>query len=347
MYYWTSSWKYYEKYKFIGGRNIMGKFLAFDVGGTFTKYAWMTEDGEVVEKNKFATYISGPNATVDYFVKSIGDIYRKYKTKDEIIGIAMSLPGQIDVDNGIVYGGGAVNYLDEINLGKLVSKECDGIRVSLENDGKCAALAELWKGNAVGCQNVCVVIIGTGVGGGIIIDRKIHRGNRMLAGEFSYIISTLTREETENIISFEEVGDLVSCLEKFTYTESSQSTSAGLCARFARIKNMKFEDVNGELVYKYAKEGDEDAINLLEDMYFSIARLCINMYVTIDPDVILIGGGISAEPAFFEGVKKYVDRIKKYGKLVRNIKIDVCKNRNDSNLYGAVYNFKQLYNMDF
>lgn len=89
--------------------------------------------------------------------------------------------------------------------------------------------------------------------------------------------------------------------------------------------------------------GDEDAREALEDMYFSIAKQCCNLYVTFDPEVILIGGGISAEPAFIEGIKRYVDQLKGMSIIYNEIKIDVCKYRNDSNLLGALYNFKQKY----
>lgn len=324
----------------------MGKYLVFDVGGTFTKYALMTEDGEVIEKHKYPTVLRGEGADAQGFAASVEAMYRRFcQDNDDIEGIAMSLPGQIDVDHGIVYGGGALGYLDEVNVGDLISKSCDGIRVALENDGKCAALAEVWKGNAKDTKDACVLIIGTGVGGGVIMDRKVHRGNRMLAGEFSFFISSMRREQLEGLGRLEDTVSLPDSFEKFSFLESSRSTAASLCHRAASLKGIKYEDMNGELIYRLAREGDKDMQELLEDIYFNIAKLCLTLYVAYDPDVILIGGGISAEPAFFEGIRTYVDRMKGMAKIYRGINIDICKFRNDSNLIGAIFNFKQKYNI--
>lgn len=321
----------------------MKTYLAFDVGGTFTKYAFITEAGEVVEKSKYPTAIEGENANKEYFAAGIEKIYRQYKDKVEIIGIAVSMPGQIDVENGIVYGGGALPFLHEVEVGKLISERCDGIRVALENDGKCAALAEVWKGNAKDAKDACVLIIGTAVGGGVIIDRKVHRGKRMLAGEFSYCLSDMTRDMVDDVIPIETAGGVLGAFEKMPYLSSSSASAAGLCYKAAKLKNVPYSEMSGELIYKLASEGDEDMINILEDLYFCIAKLCVNLYITIDADVILIGGGISAEPKFVEGIRKYVDKIRTMGSILSEIKIDTCKFRNDSNLLGAVYNFNQLY----
>lgn len=317
-------------------------FLVFDVGGTFVKYAWMTGDGEILEKNKFETDRSA-SATYEEFIEAIGKVYDQYKCKGEIEGIAMDLPGRIDVDNGIVYGGGALTYLDKIPVGELISKRCDGIRVSLENDGKCAALAEVWLGNAKDCQNAVVMVFGTGIGGGIIIDRHVYRGNRMIAGELSYFMDNMTREQAENIHPLRELGGLGEVYENGPYFLAATASTASRCYAASKLLGIPMEEVSGELIYKLAKEGNEDMQELLKDLYFTIAKSCCSLYTTLDPDVILIGGGISAEPAFVEGIKKYVEMIKVSDPILEEIKIDICKYRNDSNLYGALYNFMQKY----
>lgn len=162
-------------------------YLVFDVGATFVKYAWMTGEGVIEEKGKIPTANKVGDGVED-FLESIGNIYDQYKCRGAIEGIAMGLPGQVDVENGIVYGGGGLRYMDDIPLGKLLSKRCDGLNVSLENDAKCTALAEVWLGNASEVQDACVVVFGTGIGGGVIKDRKVHRGNHLLAGEISYCL---------------------------------------------------------------------------------------------------------------------------------------------------------------
>lgn len=318
-------------------------YLVFDVGATFVKYAWMTEDGVIEEKGKIPT-ANKVDDGVDEFVASIGAIYDQYKENGEVQGIAMGLPGQIDVDKGIVYGGGGLKYLDEVALADIISNRCDGVRVSLENDGKCAALAEVWLGNAQDAQDACVLVFGTGIGGGIIKDRKVHRGNRLLAGEISFAVENMTRADLERLHDIEQLS-VAETFEYLPYLETTKCSTSALVYHVASAKGLLLDDVDGEKIYRWATEGDQVCIDILEDMYFNIAKLCINMYVSFDPDVILIGGGISAEPRFFEGIQRYVEQLKKMSKIYAQIKLDICKFQNDSNLLGSLYNFKQMYDV--
>lgn len=318
-------------------------YLIFDVGGSAVKYAVMDETGNIQEKGKIPTINYIENA-LEAFVESLGEIYDSVKSKYEIIGIAMSLPGQIDVDKGIVYGGGALRYLHEVSLGELVSNRCDGLKVSLENDGKCAALSEIWLGNAKGMKDACVLIFGTGIGGGIVIDGKVHHGHQLKAGEVSYCFDSCEFEDLD------KVGDVDSLavddsIRAFPFHWSNNSATRALVIKVADRKNMDPKDVSGELIYKWVEEGDKDAIEITERIYFNIAKYCLNLHVIINPEIILIGGGISAQPKFVEGIRRYVGKLSVASKVLGGIKLDVCKYLNDSNLYGALYNFKQKYNM--
>ena len=314
--------------------------LVFDVGGTFIKYAWMTREGEILEKNKIKTIIE-PDTTPEDFVEEIYKIYCVYKQKETPEGIAISLPGQIDVENGIVYGGGALKYLDEVHLGQMISDKCDGIKVALENDGKCAALAEIWKGNAKDVNDACVIIIGTGIGGGIIVDRKVHHGSRLIAGELSFLLENIKRSEVDDIYPIEDTKSVTEIFDSFPYIASSTCTAANLTHRYALAKGVSDKEVSGELIYERAGEGEELAIEMLEDTYFHIAKMCINLYVVLNPEIILIGGGISAAPGFIDGVIRYVEKLKTITKIYEGVKVQGCKYLNDSNLLGAVFNYIQ------
>lgn len=316
-------------------------FLAFDIGGSFIKYAEMTQEGEILEKGKIPTPVR-PGQGVTDLTEALGSIYDVWKEKVSVEGIAIGLPGQVDVEQGIVYGGGALKYMDKIPLAGLISKRCDGVRVSLENDGKCAALAEVWKGNAKDATDACVLVFGTGIGGGIIKNRKVYRGRRLLAGEISYMIENMTMDQLHDISRIEDIT-IEESYEKMPYLWGTKSSSNALVYRVAQAKGMEFSKLSGELIYQWAQEGDSLVKELLEEVYFSIAKQCCNLYVTLDPDIILIGGGISAQPAFIEGIQKYVDKLKQITKVYDELKIDVCKFRNDSNLLGALYNYLQMY----
>lgn len=320
-------------------------YLIFDIGGTFSKYALMKADGTIVDKGKFETK-NKEGDTVDDFVDSLVAVYDNYKTYTIIEGISMSLPGQIDVENGIVYVGGALPFLHKVRLGKLMSDRCDHKPVTLENDAKCAALAEIWKGNASDYTNAVLFIIGTGVGGGVIIDRKVHRGKRMIAGEFSYIFDTITREEAEhNMLNVDDVERLEDKYGDGIYSLSKAAATYSLRVRVSKEKKIPLEQVTGELIYKWSDEGDEICSNALKDMYFAIAKQCLNMYVILNPDVILIGGGISSEPRFIEGIRYYAKMLSNAAEMFKGYKIELCKFGNDSNLLGALYNFLQMHDL--
>ncbi len=317
-------------------------YLVFDVGGTFIKYALMDEEGTIIEKSKLPTPTK-PGQNVPEFVETIGGIYDSYQNQHDILGIAMGLPGQIDVERGIVYGGGGIKYLDGVALGSLISKRCNGLKVAMENDGKCAALAEVWKGNASDSKDACVLVFGTGIGGGIVIDRKIHRGNRLVAGEVSYMMADMTRDQAEGIVTAETVDDLVESMENMPFVNSVQMATFGIVIKAAKLKSLPIDEVDGVKIYEWYMEGDSEIAELLEDWYFHIAKLCCNIYVLFDPDVILIGGGISAQPLFLEGIKRYVEKLKKVSNVFKGLRVDACRFLNDSNLLGALYNYKQLY----
>ncbi|MGN0367932.1 MAG: ROK family protein [Wujia sp.] len=335
-------------------------YLIFDVGGTFVKHAIMDRTGTIMEKDKTPTPFRmeinpktnekttpstvPPEVGVETFLDLIHGVYKKYKETYTIEGIALSLPGQVNVEHGIVYGGGGLPYLDRAPLGNLICKRCDNVPVALENDGKCAALAEIWIGNARDCKDACVVVFGTGVGGGIVIDRKIHHGVGMIAGEMSFIYDGVKRSDLDAIRPLESAGEKDFKIPNVLWTQ--QSSVMALRLRVAEAKNLNYSDLDGEKIYEMAENGDEVVQDILEEMYFNIAMHCCNLYITLAPEIILIGGGISAQPKFFEGIVRYVTRLRRLSSIYERMKIDLCKFGNDSNLIGALFNFLQKYNLE-
>ena len=335
-------------------------YLIFDVGGTFVKYAIMDRKGVIKDKDKTPTPYRfevdketnekitpntiAPEVGVETFLNLIDRIYKDYKKKYQIEGIAISLPGQVNVEHGIVYGGGALPYLDRAPLGNLISNRCDNVPVALENDGKCAALAEVWIGNASDCKDACVLVFGTGVGGGIVINRKVHHGVGMIAGELSFIYDGIKRSDLAEIKPLNAPRDKDFKIPTVLWTQ--RSSVMALCFQVAEAKNMNFNDLNGQVIYEMAENGDEVVQDILEEMYFNIATHCCNLYITLAPEIILIGGGISAQPKFFEGIVRYVTKLRQLSPIYDRMKIDLCKFENDSNLIGALFNFLQKYNLE-
>ncbi|MBP3325291.1 MAG: ROK family protein [Coprococcus sp.] len=316
-------------------------YLVFDVGGTFIKYALMTIDGNILEKHKVSTDSCGNN--LNGFITLLSGIYQSYKEGNMIEGIALAIPGLVDVENGIVYEGGALPYLHKMNIGAILSEACDGITVALENDGKCAALAEVWQGNAKDCDNAFLIVVGTGIGGGIVINRHVYRGNALVAGELSFLLENMTREEVED---FDDIDNAETSEERW---KCGKYIAAGCCStnalrkRVANEKGISEHDISGEDIFQMAEQGDKVCIDAIEDMCFMLAKHCMDIYMIMNPDIILIGGGISAQPKFIPCIQKYADKIRKITHMYDKLVIKPCKFGNDSNLIGALYHYIQRY----
>lgn len=291
------------------------KYLVLDIGGSAIKYALMTEKLDFIEKKKTPT----PLDNINNFIEVIGRIYDEYK--DDIEGIAISMPGRLDSENGYAYTGGTLTYNDGKEIVKILKERCP-TKITIENDGKCAALAEAWEGSLKDCNDGVVIVLGTGVGGGIIRDKKVHKGNNFFAGEFSFIATNIN--EAENIQNW------------WGY----KSGSKWLLSAVAEIKNIPLEELDGYQVFEYVNNNDEDVIKVLDDFTYKLAVQIFNLQCVLDPEVFAIGGGISGQDILIKYIQKNVDKYHKSLDLdLPKPKVVRCEFQNDANLIGALYNF--------
>ena len=292
------------------------KYLVLDVGGTAIKYALMTEKLEFLEKGKIKT----PRDSIENFIDNIGNIYDKYK--NDIEGMALSIPGILDSDTGYMYTGGSLEYNTDKNMLKMLGERCK-TKIAIENDGKCAALAELWKGNLQECENGVVILLGTGVGGGIIKDKKLYKGKHFFAGEFSFIAGNI---------------NVMSNNDKEWW--GSLNGLDGLLDDFVKVKNLNRNEIDGIKFFEYANNDDKDALEILNKFTYKTALAIINLQCILDADKYLIGGGISEQDILIKYIKKNIDDYhSQFEYFVPKPVVDRCKFRNDSNLIGALYNF--------
>ena len=297
------------------------EYLVLDVGGSAIKYAVMNENAEFIENGSTPT----PMDNIENFIDTIGIIYDKYK--DRIKGIAMSMPGRIDSDRGYLFTGGSLEYNTDKKIVDILQKRCP-VAITVENDGKCAALAESWKGSLKDCEDGIVVILGTGVGGGIIKNKKLHKGKHFIAGEFSFIFT--------NNAAFEGT---------YSHIWGGQGGVSGLCVPVAKAKNLPLEEVDGIKVFQYANSGDEEVLSILDDYCYRLVLQLYNLQYIYDPEKIVIGGGISKQEILIKYIKDNIE--KHFNNLEPNIMVkpDVgtCQFYNDSNLIGALYNYLTKY----
>ena len=234
------------------------------------------------------------------------------------------MPGIIDTANGYCAMGGALRYNDDFYLRHALYEKCP-VKISIENDAKCAALAEA-AGSLKDVNDGFVLIFGTMIGGGYVKDKKLHRGMHFSAGEVSYIISD--RDGTPN---FEGVF-------------GNRCGTPQLCKMYADAKNLPAEEVDGVIVFNAVNSGDKIAQDCLDRFAKEIAVQIFNLQTVLDPQRFAIGGGISAQPVFLEAIR---DNLKKlYAACpyyVPHAEIVTCKFQNDANLIGALQCFLAEY----
>ncbi|MER2002694.1 MAG: ROK family protein, partial [Carnobacterium inhibens] len=192
-----------------------------------------------------------------------------------------------------------------------------GVPVSMENDANCAALAEVWHGAAKNIQHALFLIIGSGIGGSVVIDRKLFKGKDLFGGEFGYML--LDGEHT-----LSEMGSPVHTAERYG-------------------KEMGLDTVvDGKYLFKEADRGEPLAVKYVDGLIDALARGIYNLSISFNPDMVVIGGGISVREDLIQRLHErtsfYLERQRAYD---IKLNIQVCEFHNDANLIGAVAHFEQ------
>ena len=287
-------------------------YIVFDIGGTSIKYSIMINDSEFIESDSIETPQQGEGKTQKILV----DIINDYKTKHDIKGVAMSVPGGID-DDGYIHFMGQVIDLQDMYLNKYI-KEHTGLNCVYDNDVNCVAMAEKSMGNAVDNKNFVCITIGTGIGGGVFINNQLYRGHRGMAGEFGINILEHRLSQLENIPmrTFSRLGSTYNLID--------------------RVNKLKNTSLDGVQVFELAKE-DKDVQDLIEDFYFSLAIGIYNIVYSFAPEKVLLGGGISSRDNLIENINRYLKLLNP--EILDMVTIDTCKFQNDSGKIGALYKY--------
>lgn len=250
-------------------------------------------------------------------------------------GIALSLPGFIDAEHGVVLGGGAPSIIYNIGtpVGPRLAELC-GCKVWIENDGKAAAIAELQRGALQGCSNAAVFVIGTGVGGGLIVNGQLVRGRDFTAGEYSFMNTN---------------ADAWSDSKK---TMAGQcSTSALLDAYRVRRQLPADAPMNGRLFFDAANAGEPEALEVLEAFCRAVDVQIYNLSVLLDLEKVAIGGGISGQPLLIETLDRvYEEKILKghpfseeQARSLPRPEIVPCAFHNEANQIGALVSYLNAF----
>lgn len=288
------------------------KYLSIDIGGSSIKYGLLDHAGQLMERNKVITPQS-----LDPFVEKIIEIVNAYS--DRIKGVAICAPGKIDPRDGRIYYDGALTFLDKLSLPEKIHQRFgQDLIVTVENDGKCAALSELWLGNLHGIENGAAIVLGTGVGGGLIIDGHLYRGSHFQAGELSFMPSYGTKNDIlKNNYGID--GSAVKMVKKIA-------------------KHYEFDPNDGLKAFKKIKKGKKYANKVFNHYCYGIAELIFAIQSVIDVQRYVIGGGISAQPLVTKRIRHYLKKMVAKQATISHPEIMTARFHNDANLYGALYN---------
>ena len=289
----------------------MRKIISIDVGGTFIKYGLVDEAGNVLCKNKMETI----QKTAEGFVNELCEIANLYKEHKDILGIAISMPGFINNIEGIPLVCSVLRFIEGYKLQEELSLRTN-LKVRIENDANCVALAEKFSGNARECEDFICITIGTSIGGGIYLNNKLIRGKQFKGGEFCYMI-------TKDKAGYQKLNE--------------NSSMTALIKMYKEYKNISaMEKVLGSDIFKEA-EKDEDIKAIINEWYGNIARMIYNVSSMLNPEKILIGGGVSAREELISELQNALNEIPWWKHV--SCTIEKCKHENDAGLIGAAYNF--------
>lgn len=297
-------------------------YVVIDIGGSFIKYAHMNGAGEIVYRNQTATPLTG----LDDLSNKLFEIVDQC---GDMKGVAISCPGTVNPETGIVYKGGSLPFLDKVNLKEIIQSRYH-IPTSVENDGKSAALAEFWLGSIKDVTNGIVLVLGSGIGGGIIINKSLYRGSHLSSGEVSFIINHVNRDTNESALFGFECSAVL------------------MVKKLAGMLGMP-EETSGKDIFPHIRKENKHVWGVFKKYCKNLAVQVINLQYIFDPEKIAIGGGISAQPIVVEQVKKEAEALLKGNTFhYAQPNIVTATFKNDANLYGALYHhftqYKQLYN---
>ncbi len=300
-----------------------------DIGGTTIKMSLFEMTGHMVDKWEIPTNTQNNGSSILSDVAAVieGRLVQDGISKEDVEGIGIGVPGPVVQDSVVTVcvnlGWGRVDVAKEL-------AEKTGLKVRVGNDANVAALGEMWQGGGKGYKNVIMITLGTGVGGGIIINGHVINGSNGAGGEIGHVFVDETEEET---CGCGKRG----CLEQYaSATGIVRMAKRALAADNRESTLRSVEDLSAKAVLDAAKAGDEMALEVVEQMGKRLGTVLAQAACIVDPEVFVIGGGVSkAGTIITEVIRKYY--IERAFNSCRNADFALAELGNDAGVYGCVY----------
>jgi glucokinase len=279
--------------------------IGVDLGGTNLRIAAVSREGKLLEKVTLeANGARGPDFVVNDMCEAIAWVTKQYEREGKFLGAGVGVPGIIDLETGMVRKSANLPGWSDYPVRAEIERRL-GARVYLDNDANFAALGEKWLGAGRGVANMAIVTLGTGIGGGIVLNEKIFRGMSGMAGEFGHV------PITENGAPCGCGGH--GCAEQYASATAvmrmaREAIAGGNAPGLARAASAE-AGFNAEAVYQLAMRGDEDAKDIFRKFGKSLGFLLAGLLNSLNLEMFVIGGGVSSAwdafaPSMFEEVRE-------------------------------------------
>ena len=301
--------------------------FGIDLGGTTVKLAYFDENGTMLHKWEIPTNTAeGGSQILPDIAKAVeGYLGENNIPRESIIGLGIGVPGPVDVN-------GTVNKCVNLGWGRFnISRELErltGFPVQAGNDANVAAMGEFWKGGGQGCRNMVLATLGTGVGGGIVVEGKLLCGSQGAGGEIGHM--TINRDETVPC-NCGKYG----CVEQYcSATGIVRTAKEYLASNPADSQLRALEEITCKDIFDAGKAGDTLANEILQMYYARLGEFLGNLCCLLNPEVVVLGGGVTkAGQVLLDGVEPYFR--KNTFHACDNAKIVLASLGNDAGAYGA------------
>lgn len=302
--------------------------FGIDVGGTTVKVGFFETSGALLDKWEIKTNTAnGGEAILPDIAKTIEEkLSKEGISKDEVQGIGIGVPGPV-LNASVVTR--CVNLgWGEIDVAGTLSK-ITGLPVKVGNDANVAALGEMWQGGAKGSSNVVMVTLGTGVGGGIIVDGRIVAGANGAGGEIGHL--NVCEDELESCNCGQH-----GCLEQYaSATGVVRMAKRKLAKTTDETSLKKFDDLTAKDVFDEAKAGDKVALEIVNEVCEILGKTLGKIACVVNPEVFVIGGGVSkAGQILIDTVKKYY--VPNTFTSCKDARFELASLGNDAGMYGCM-----------
>jgi glucokinase len=316
--------------------------VGVDIGGTTTKLAFISMDGEILYKWQIYTDNSNEGKYItNNIAKSIAINLEKLKmNKQNLLGIGIGAPGPVNYQTGVILNAVNLGWRDLFPLKDLLERETN-LPVYIDNDANCAALGEMWKGVGNGAKDLVFVTIGTGIGGGIIINGEIVQGINGAGGEIGHITAMPINGSQCNCGKTGCIETIASATGIVRLANEELSTN-GTPGELHNILTKEGE-ITAKDVIVCAQKGDMIAKQVLNHVTFYLGFVLAGIANTLNPEKIVIGGGVSkAGNILINPLKKQFEQFT-FKPVRESTEIIVATLGNDAGVIGAAWLVRKAY----